>query len=181
MTTNESGSLQGHYAGFVSRVVAVAIDLSIIGAITVVATWATVSILDYIGIDLRECPPLESGVGEGAIVCLVIQWTGIISGAAFPAVYALFFWTTTGQTPGKAVMGVRIVRLDGQPMTLWTGIVRIAGYSISLTTVGLGFLLVLVDDRRQALHDKIARTCVIYSWEAHGDPNLQKLFPRLFA
>ena len=180
MSTSNAQSLQGHYAGFVSRLVAVAIDLAIIAAITVVVTWASISILDYVSIDLRDCPPLDSGVGKGAIVCFVIRWAGIIIGAMFPVAYGLFFWTATGQTPGKAVMGVRIVRLDGRPMTLWTSIVRLVGYSISLTTMGLGFLLVLSDNRRQALHDKFAHTCVIYSWEAHGDPYLQQLFPRLF-
>ena len=180
MSTSSARSLQGHYAGFVSRLVAVAIDLSIITSITVVVSWASLSLLQDVGIDIRDCPPLDSGAGDGALLCFVIQWAGIIVGAMFPSVYALFFWSTTGQTPGKAVMGLRIVRLDGRPMTLWTAIVRLVGYSISLATAGLGFLLALSDNRRQALHDKIAHTCVIYSWDAHGDPYLQKLFPRLF-
>jgi len=180
MSTTDVRSLQGHYAGFASRLVAVAIDLSIVAAITVVVSWASFSLLEYVAIDIRDCPPLDSGVGGGALLCFGIQWVGIIAGGTFPFVYTLFFWTTTGQTPGKAVMGLRIVRLDGHPMTLWTGIVRLVGYSISMATAGLGFLLALSDNRRQALHDKIAHTCVIYSWDAHGDPNLQKLFPRLF-
>jgi len=180
MSTNNVGSLQGHYAGFVSRLFAVAVDLAIITAITVVVSWASLSMLEYVAIDIRDCPPVESGVGEGALLCVALQWAGIAIGVSFPWVYAMFFWTVTGQTPGKAVMGLRIVRLDGRPMTLWTSIVRGVGYSISLATMGLGFLLVLSDNRRQALHDKFARTCVIYSWDAHGDPHLQKLFPRLF-
>ena len=182
MTTMSSErSLRGQYAGLVSRGAAVAIDLGIISVITVVVSWAGLSLLEYVGIDVRHCPPIDSSTtGKGAILCKVLQWGGIALGVAFPWLYALFFWTATGQTPGKAVMGVRIVRLDGQPMTLWTGIVRLAGYSISLASAGLGFALVLADNRRQALHDKIARTCVIYSWQAHGDPQLRKLFPRLF-
>ena len=180
MKANSGESLQGHYAGFVSRAAAVAVDLAIIAVITVVVSWASLSLLEYIAIDIRDCPPIDSHAGKGAFLCLALQWTGIAIGVSFPSIYALFFWTVTGQTPGKAVMGVRIVRLDGRPMTLWTSIVRAVGYSISLASVGLGFLLALSDDRRQALHDKLARTCVIYSWDAHGDPNLQKLFPRLF-
>lgn len=180
MKANSDQSLRGHYAGFVSRAAAVAIDLAIIAVITVVVSWASLSLLEYIAIDIRDCPPIESHVGKGAILCAILKWTGIALGVSFPSIYALFFWTVTGQTPGKAVMGVRIVRLDGRPMTLWTSIVRALGYSISLSSVGLGFLLALSDDRRQALHDKFAGTCVIYSWDAHGDPDLRKLFPRLF-
>jgi uncharacterized RDD family membrane protein YckC len=160
--------------------VAVGIDLGILFVVTLVVSWFAISILEYVGMDPRECPPLQTKLGEGAILCFVVQWTGVILGASFPSIYALFFWSTTGQTPGKAVMGVRVVRLDGRPMTLWTGIVRLVGYAMSLMSIGLGFLLALTDNRRQALHDKIARTCVIYSWDAHGDPYLQKLFPRLF-
>jgi uncharacterized RDD family membrane protein YckC len=180
MTTNNGQSLKGQYAGFVSRAVAVAIDLGIIAGITVVVSWASLSLLDYVAIDIRECPPVESNIGTGAILCHALRWAGIALGVCFPWAYAVFFWTVTGQTPGKAAMGVRIVRLDGLPMTLWTSIVRGLAYSISLASAGLGFLLVLSDNRRQALHDKFAHTCVIYSWDAHGDANLQKLFPRLF-
>jgi uncharacterized RDD family membrane protein YckC len=180
MNASNGQSLKGHYAGFASRTVAVAIDLAIISVVTLVVTWASLSLLEYIEIDVRECPPIESNAGRGAVMCLALQWTGIAIGVSFPWIYALFFWTVTGQTPGKAVMGVRIVRLDGRPMTLWTSIVRLLGYGISLASAGLGFLLVLSDDRRQALHDKLPGTCVIYSWDAYGDPNLQKLFPRLF-
>jgi uncharacterized RDD family membrane protein YckC len=136
--------------------------------------------LAYIGIDIRNCPPVESGVGHGALLCLIVRWSSIVIGASFPWLYFLFFWTTTGQTPGKAAMGVRIVRLDGHRMHLWTAILRLIGFCISLASGGLGFVLVLADNRRQALHDKIARTCVIYSWEARGDAHLQRLFPRLF-
>jgi uncharacterized RDD family membrane protein YckC len=180
MSTNSAASLQGHYAGFVSRLLGIAIDLGIIGTITVVVSWISLSMLQYIGIDIRECPPLDAGLGGGALMCVVIQWTGIAVGLSFPSIYTLFFWTTTGQTPGKAVMGLRVVRLDGRPMTLWTGIVRLAGFSVSLASAGLGFLLALADNRRQALHDKFAGTCVIYSWDAHADPYLKTLFPRLF-
>ena len=180
MNASNGQNLKGQYAGFVSRAVAVAIDLAIIATITVVVSWASLSLLEYVAIDIRNCPPIDSHAGKGAILCLALQWTGIAISVSFPWIYALFFWTVTGQTPGKAVMGVRIVRLDGRPMTLWTSIVRWFGYSISLVSAGLGFLLALSDNRRQALHDKFAGTCVIYSWDAHGDPYLQKLFPRLF-
>jgi hypothetical protein len=43
---------------------------------------------------------------------------------------------------------------------------RWLGYQLCLATLGIGFLWVLVDDRRMGWHDKLARTCVIYSWKA---------------
>jgi uncharacterized RDD family membrane protein YckC len=35
----------------------------------------------------------------------------------------------------------------------------------------LGFLWILIDNRRQGWHDKMAGTCVIYNWPARPDEN----------
>ena len=51
-------------------------------------------------------------------------------------------------------------------MNLVTGIRRLLGYLVSTGSLGMGFLWMLIDDRRQGWHDKIAGTCVVYSWEA---------------
>jgi uncharacterized RDD family membrane protein YckC len=66
-------------------------------------------------------------------------------------------------------MGVRVVRLDGHSMGIRRSIVRYIGYFISLFSLTLGFLWVLWDDRRQGWQDKLARTCVVYAWEAVPD------------
>jgi uncharacterized RDD family membrane protein YckC len=66
-------------------------------------------------------------------------WLALFSG------YLLLFWTLTGQTPG-----MRSVR-------------RLVGMYLSVLTLGVGFLLVLVDDRRRGLHDRLAGTLVIHA------------------
>ena len=38
--------------------------------------------------------------------------------------------------------------------------------AVAILTLGLGFLLVLVDDRRQGLADKLAGTLVLYAGES---------------
>jgi uncharacterized RDD family membrane protein YckC len=166
--------LQGHYAGFVSRLVATLVDLAIIAVANVAMAWATIELMAYVGIDLRNCPDLDSDATIVAILCHGVLAVAVLIGAWGPAVYALFFWSTTGQTPGKAVMGVRVVRLDGKPMGFWTAVRRVAGYGLSLAAVGIGFLFILSDDRRQGWHDKIAGTCVIYSWKARQSPGLAR-------
>lgn len=158
--------LQGHYAGFVSRLIATLVDIGILTAVNVVLAWAAIELLAYVGADVRNCPDLESETPILAVLCHGALVVAMLVGTWGPAVYALFFWSTTGQTPGKAVMGVRVVRLDGKPMTVWTAARRIAGYFLSLAAVGVGFLVILVDDRRRGWHDRIAGTCVIYSWKA---------------
>jgi uncharacterized RDD family membrane protein YckC len=81
--------------------------------------------------------------------------------------YPIVFWSLAGQTPGKAVMGLRIVRLDGKRMTVWRAVVRYVGSWLAALPLGLGFIWILLDKRRQGWHDKIAGTCVVYTWGAH--------------
>jgi uncharacterized RDD family membrane protein YckC len=74
-----------------------------------------------------------------------------------------------GQTPGKAVLGLRVVPLSGGKISIWRAFLRYLGYYLSALTLGLGFIWVLIDDRRMTFHDKLARTCVIYVWDARPD------------
>ena len=77
--------------------------------------------------------------------------------------YYILFWMLIGQTPGKYLMGLRIVRLDGSRVTIGVCIRRLIGYYIS-AILFIGYIMVLFDDRRQAFHDKFAGTFVIYAW-----------------
>jgi len=170
--TDADRTLQGQYAGFVSRLAGFLIDSVLIGATTLVATWAAVSLLAEIGIEILDCAALEPQYPVKAWLCHALVVAGPIASTAFIVLYGLIFWATTGQTPGKAVMGVRIVRVNGRPMNLITAARRTIGYLLSLASVGLGFLVILSDDRRRAWHDRFAGTVVIYSWEARQNERL---------
>jgi uncharacterized RDD family membrane protein YckC len=87
----------------------------------------------------------ELGLGFG--------WTGLY--------FTAFLTLWRGQTPGKKVAGVRVVRLNGQPMTLWTSFERFGGYAAGLVTGLLGFAQVYWDRNRQMIHDKIVETVVV--------------------
>lgn len=87
----------------------------------------------------------EMGIGLG--------WTGLY----FTAFVALW----KGQTPAKRLLGIRVVRLNGQPMTLWTSFERFGGYAAGLVTGLLGFAQVYWDNNRQMIHDKIVETVVV--------------------
>jgi len=71
----------------------------------------------------------------------------------------LAFWS--GQTPGKKMVGIRVVRLNGSPMGLYLSLERAGGYAAGFATGLLGFAQVLWDPNRQGIHDKIAETVVI--------------------
>ena len=75
--------------------------------------------------------------------------------------YLLYFWTTTGQTIGHKAMGLRVVRTDGSSLDISRAVIRYVGMVVSAIPLGLGFLWVALDDRKQGWHDKIADTCVV--------------------
>jgi uncharacterized RDD family membrane protein YckC len=69
--------------------------------------------------------------------------------------------TWKGRTVGKRLMGVRVLRLDGQPITWWVAFERAGGYAAGFATGLLGFAQVFWDANRQAIHDRIVGTVVI--------------------
>jgi RDD family len=66
-----------------------------------------------------------------------------------------------GQTLGKRLFKLRVVELTGKPMTLMLAFKRYGGYAAGVSTGLFGFLQVLWDSNRQALHDKAAHTVVL--------------------
>ncbi len=87
-------------------------------------------------------------------VGLEVGWAALYF-TLFPA-----FWR--GRTPGKRLMGLRVVRLDGKPIGLWVAFNRFGGYAASVFTGLLGFFEMFWDPNRQALHDRIAATVVTH-------------------
>ena len=79
-----------------------------------------------------------------------------------PFILTILFWYYKAATPGKMILGMRIV--DANTLgKVSTGrlFVRYLSYYISMLVLGLGFLWVGWDKRKQGWHDKIARTLVI--------------------
>lgn len=83
-------------------------------------------------------------------------------GFGWAALYMTVFLSWwNGQTVGKRLMGVRVVRLDGEPITWWTAFERAGGYAAGLATGLLGFAQVWWDANRQTIHDRIVGTVVV--------------------
>jgi len=90
----------------------------------------------------------------------IIEDLGIGFGwAAF--YFSCFTATWGGQTPGKKLFGIKVLQLDGTPLSLWDSFGRYGGYGAGIATGLLGFLQIFWDPNRQAIHDKISATVVI--------------------
>ena len=66
-------------------------------------------------------------------------------------------------------MGIRVVGPNGEYPTFWRSIRRYIGYLLIALSLGIGFLWVLIDKRRQGWDDKLAGTFVVYDWQARPD------------
>ena len=87
---------------------------------------------------------------------------GIGSGFIFGVIYNWYFWTQNrGQTPGKMVMGIRVVKTDGSSLNSLEAVVRYIGYYINTFLLFIGWVWAVVDDRNQGFHDKLAGTVVV--------------------
>jgi hypothetical protein len=83
-------------------------------------------------------------------------------GFGWAALYMTIFLSWwNGQTVGKRIMRVRVVRLDGEPITWWVAFERVGGYAAGFATGLLGFAQVWWDANRQGIHDRIVGTVVV--------------------
>jgi uncharacterized RDD family membrane protein YckC len=89
----------------------------------------------------------------------------------FGLVYHWYWWMRfTGQTPGKKIMNIRIVKADGREMTDVDTLVRYCASWISFITLGLGWLSLRGDEQLQGWHDKVASTVVVKNYSpSFGD------------
>lgn len=67
----------------------------------------------------------------------------------------------TGQTPGKAIMGTRLVNAQGDLIGAGAGIGRKFAHIIDSMICLLGWLLPIVDSKRQTIADKLMSTYVV--------------------
>lgn len=84
---------------------------------------------------------------------ITIGWVGLY--------FTLFLAWWGGRTPGKYLLGIRVVRLSGEPLSLWFAFERFGGYAAGLATGLFGFAQLYWDPNRQAIHDRVARTVVV--------------------
>ena len=135
---SQAGNLR--YVGFWARFLAFVVD----------SIW--VSIILGLGVLAVQGGSQSSADGP---VATVIQ---LLLGAAA----IILFWMFRSTTPGKMMVSAIIVDAEtlGRPSTRQL-IGRYLGYYVSILALGVGFLWVAFDPRKQGWHDKMAGTLVI--------------------
>ncbi len=138
------------FAGFWRRLAAFIIDAIIAGALVgaITSIFLPFTWLPFWGSGAHWIP-LFRGTAQN-----------IISSAVNIA-YAAGFWAWRGQTPGKMLLNIKVIRTDGSGVSLGYALLRYLGYVVNGLTLGIGFLWIAFDARKQGLHDKIADTYVV--------------------
>jgi uncharacterized RDD family membrane protein YckC len=145
---------QGHYAGAVSRLAAFAAD---VGASWGLFTLGAAALAFSIQLVTGQSFSLSSH-----------QVASLVSATVWWFIYFSYQWSSAGKTIGMALLGIRVVKTDGTPIGPHEGIIRTLALPLSFLLFGLGFLGILTNRRRYALHDRLAGTAVVYSWDARA-------------
>ncbi len=173
-------SLRGHYAGFVTRSIAFIIDLILVVVTQVTFMLMVKLVLDFFGLDgLAQAIFEPNAAANTPLQIGLFRWVlAVIGSSMLFNVYVVTFWLLTDRTIGQAALGLRVVRSNGQPLKLGSAIRRVIGYYLSFFALFIGFLWILLDDRRQGWHDKLADTIVIYDWDARLGRRLREWLAR---
>ncbi len=131
---------QVRYAGFWRRVGASLVD-----------TLLLVIVLVPLALLLRLL-----GGAPGGLVPLLLN-------DLLPMVLIIYFWVRFRGTPGKRLLECQVVDARTlKSLTVGQGVLRYLGYVASALPLGLGFLWIVWDPRKQGFHDKIAGTLVLH-------------------
>ena len=133
-------------AGFVSRALALVIDACLVTVAAAVGGYMISATL----------AALRPGIFGDYLAAAPVVLAGVLF-----VVYFVFCWTVFGRTIGMAIIGLKVLTLEGRRVSFPRAVLRYVGYLISSVCVFVGFLWVLIDNRRLGWLDHIARTQVV--------------------
>ena len=105
------------------------------------------------------------GIILGIITGLLFGTVGDSSwliGFVMTLVYNWFFWTRwNGQTPGKRLLKIRVVKADGSDIRSTDALIRATGYYLNSLVIMIGWIWALFDEQKRGWHDILAGTIVV--------------------
>jgi len=154
-------------AGFWKRVAAYFIDSVIVGIGGAIIGMITGAVM---GVGLVSLGGNASGPGF-VLIQLVNSLLSIVLGAAY---YAGFHASSGRATPGKMAVGIKVVRPNGEGITLARGIGRYFAAALSGLLLCIGYLMAAFTERKQGLHDMLCDTLVVDKWAFTEHPEWQQ-------
>src|SRR6266576_5972871 len=159
--TPERVPLHFALASIGNRFLACAIDhtLQVLAIILMVIAFTVIANLASLGEELSNAP-------KWVIAVLIV-----IVFLIFSSYFAFFEWMWNGQTPGKRLLKLRVIREDGRPVTFWEAAVRNLLRSFDMMPApfySIGLISVFISLSDQRVGDMIAGTVVVREREAEA-------------
>ncbi len=146
-----------HYGGFWIRFLARLIDGIILG---VVFFPLGIVFVSRIGLGNRPVPVTPDLEFVGKTFALI--GTFYVVEAILCALYEAWFVSHRGGTPGKLILGLRVIRPTGETVSFWRAFARYFGLLLSSFILEIGCIIAGFDSEKRSLHDWICDTRVIY-------------------
>ncbi len=148
------------YGGFWRRAAAILVDKVILLALCI--------LLFFIGLMANLAAAGSSQILEDLLLGNTTVMTGgfiflyYITILLLSIIYFGYFIGYAGQTPGKMLFGLYVIRVSGENMNFRQAFIRWIGYILSGMVFYIGFLWAIFDRRKQGWHDKLAGSIVIH-------------------
>lgn len=138
------------YPGLVTRAIALALDSLIVNG-SALLTGVTVGL----GVSLLHLPEQTNVLVASVMGALWALWS---------VAYFVFFWSSTGQTPGSRAMSIIVVDSHRRgPLKPRRALLRFICLCLAAIPLLAGIWMMLWDDRRRCFQDRVARTLVAYA------------------
>ena len=150
--------MERRYGGFLRRLFAFFVDMAILCFVSLILFLFGLLALRLRDDAINLVPACSTDLTHGMGIFVLLY---LIASFLAGMTYFTWFHGISGKTPGKMLLGLRVIQASGDPMTLGIAFLRWVGYLISGPVLFLGFLWIAFDGRKQGWHDKIAATVVI--------------------
>jgi len=143
-------TVSGQYAGPLGRLLAFGLDAALMFALFA---------LGVAGIDKLLGVFFDTTLaGRGGTV-----WS-VVAAVTWVFVYVTTTTVVTGRTPGKGIVGLRVVTAAGFTVTPGRVLLRTVMLPVAVIPLGLGLLPIFLSRTRRGLPDLVAGTAVVYDW-----------------
>lgn len=160
------------YAGFWKRLAAYMIDSLLVTVVYYVIN-TVLALLGLFAFGAFSGDPIKSMTGGDSLFVIYTIVSYVLLGAISLSYYAGFESSSMQATLGKLAVGIKVVDAQGRRLSRGRAIGRWFSAILSYLTLYVGYLLIAFTDRKQGLHDMVAKTQVVDRWAYTARPELQ--------
>jgi uncharacterized RDD family membrane protein YckC len=170
--TPENVTFDYDVAGIGSRFLAALLDTFLLILLQIIL-WGSFILIDSITMSQVQ----------GKIGSWIVAIAGIVSFLFFWGYYVFFEILWNGQTPGKRLVGLRVIRMDGTPVTASEVIIRNLVRLIDFlpTMYGVGVVTMFINSNSRRVGDLVAGTIVVHDREVKSLGELSPVRPSAVA